>query len=370
MRLVLWSGESTSSGFSSSILSVPWKQFFTSGKPSAIRGNWVTKFPLAPPNPFWIVPRMLIIARYGPRSVFAQLEFCDGQSLISCRKMLRSRMRIPLSTSGCLPERARRCSLISAEKASGPLLHKLVIPSPNCPHHAATGRLTARVKMFVFGRPARSPQFDQKPAPLDSPFPRAMRSTSSVPSNTPGASSAFRSWPVQHRLVEWRANHPADSDGEGPNPCGSPGKVIFSPARTWLGLPGRSDAPANFGEHLPSPFRLPALLAGQKTGFRLTFSDDVSDKIIKQSLHARSGGTRHSKQRLVPRVVATIRNGFHFAIFRCCAGVTTRGAANLSSPRPKSRINHWGHVLSFGQLALWTGSTSASVSVTTTGKGS
>jgi hypothetical protein len=49
------------------------------------------------------------------------------------------------------------------------------------------------------------------------------------------------------------------------------------------------------------------------------------------------GFSRHAQQGLVPRFVAPIRNCFHGMAFRCCAGVTTCGEVNLSSPRPKSR---------------------------------
>src|ERR1035438_7005006 len=48
----------------------------------------------------------------------------------------------------------------------------------------------------------------------------------------------------------------------------------------------------------------------------------MRDKVVKQPLHTGAGRTRHAQQRLVPRVVTTIRYGFHFTIFRCCAGVT------------------------------------------------
>ena len=97
-------------------------------------------------------------------------------------------------------------------------------------------------------------------------------------------------------------------------------------------------APANFSQQLPTARRIAALLARHKTGFRLPLGNDVRDQVVKQPLHARAGGTRSPQQRFVPGIVTTIRDGFHFTIFRCCAGVTTRGEANLSLPRLKSRV--------------------------------
>src|ERR1017187_3268041 len=100
----------------------------------------------------------------------------------------------------------------------------------------------------------------------------------------------------------------------------------------------RRDAPADFSQQLPTTRRIAALLTHYKPGFRLPLGNDVRDKVVKQPLHARAGGSRRAQQRFVPRIITTIRNGFHFTIFRCCAGVTTRDEANLSSPRLKSRV--------------------------------
>ncbi len=93
---------------------------------------------------------------------------------------------------------------------------------------------------------------------------------------------------------------------------------------------GRSrEALADFSEQFPSARRVAAPLARHKAGFRLALGDDVRDKVVKQPLDARAGGPRRAKQGLVPGIVTTIGDGFHFTILRCCAGVTTRGEANL-----------------------------------------
>ena len=62
----------------------------------------------------------------------------------------------------------------------------------------------------------------------------------------------------------------------------------------------RRDALADFSQQLPTTRQIAALLAHHKAGFRLALGDDVRDKIVEQSLHARAGGTRRAQQRLVP----------------------------------------------------------------------
>ena len=57
------------------------------------------------------------------------------------------------------------------------------------------------------------------------------------------------------------------------------------------------DALANFSQELPSARGIATLLARHKTGFRLALGDDVRDKIIEQSLHARARGAEHAEQR-------------------------------------------------------------------------
>ena len=83
--------------------------------------------------------------------------------------------------------------------------------------------------------------------------------------------------------------------------------------------------------------RVASLLACQEPGFRLTFGDDMRHEVVEEPLDTGPGFSRHAQQGLVPRFVAPIRNCFHGMAFRCCAGVTTCGEVNLSSPRPKSR---------------------------------
>jgi hypothetical protein len=62
----------------------------------------------------------------------------------------------------------------------------------------------------------------------------------------------------------------------------------------------RRDALADFSQQLPSACRIAALLAHHKTGFSLALGDDVRDKVVKQPLHTRAGGSRRAQQRFVP----------------------------------------------------------------------
>ena len=62
----------------------------------------------------------------------------------------------------------------------------------------------------------------------------------------------------------------------------------------------RRDALADFSQQLPSACRIAALLANHKAGFRLALGDDVRDKVVKQPLHTRAGGSRRTQQRFVP----------------------------------------------------------------------
>ena len=65
---------------------------------------------------------------------------------------------------------------------------------------------------------------------------------------------------------------------------------------------------ADSTQQLPSMCRIAALLACHKTGFRRAFRDDVRDKVVKQPLHTRAGGSRRAQQRFVPGIVTTVRN--------------------------------------------------------------
>ena len=103
----------------------------------------------------------------------------------------------------------------------------------------------------------------------------------------------------------------------------------FNPPTFSTSLFGMSnDAAADFSQRLPTTRRLAALRAHPKAGFRLPLGDDVRDKVVKQPLHTRAGGARRDQQSFAPRIITTIRNGFHFTIFRGCAGVTPRGEVN------------------------------------------
>ena len=97
------------------------------------------------------------------------------------------------------------------------------------------------------------------------------------------------------------------------------------------------DALPDLHEKFAATGRVAPLLACQEPGFRLTFGDDMRHEVVEEPLDTGPGFSRHAQQGLVPRFVAPIRNCFHGMAFRCCAGVTTCGEVNLSSPRPKSR---------------------------------
>lgn len=100
---------------------------------------------------------------------------------------------------------------------------------------------------------------------------------------------------------------------------------------------GRSKPRPDFRQQLAATRRVAPLLAEQKPRFRLPFGDDVRHKVVKQPLHTCPAGSRGAEQRLVPGIIASIGYGFHLTVLKCWAGVTTRGTANLSSPRAKSR---------------------------------
>ena len=62
----------------------------------------------------------------------------------------------------------------------------------------------------------------------------------------------------------------------------------------------RHDALTDFSEQLSTTRRIAALLACDKAGFRLPLGDDVRDKVVKQPLHTRAGGSCRAQQRFVP----------------------------------------------------------------------
>jgi hypothetical protein len=51
----------------------------------------------------------------------------------------------------------------------------------------------------------------------------------------------------------------------------------------------RFNALADFGQQFPASGRVAPLLPEGKSGFGLAFRDDVGDKVVEQSLHARAG---------------------------------------------------------------------------------
>ena len=62
----------------------------------------------------------------------------------------------------------------------------------------------------------------------------------------------------------------------------------------------RRDALADFSQQLPTARRIAALLTHYKPGFCLPLGNDVRDKVVKQPLHTRAGGSRCAQQRFVP----------------------------------------------------------------------
>ena len=138
-------------------------------------------------------------------------------------------------------------------------------------------------------------------------------------------------------------------------------KLWWTRWRTGERLTARFETLADFGQQFPAPGRIAPLLPVEKSGFRLTLRDDVRDKVVEKPLHARPGGARRAQQRLVPGIVTTIRDCFHFTLSRCCAGVTTRGEANLSSPRAKSRVlwvTRWSTPPAMASSKTWSSSAS------------
>jgi hypothetical protein len=78
------------------------------------------------------------------------------------------------------------------------------------------------------------------------------------------------------------------------------GRWGISTSEPALSFGMRRDALADYSQQLPTACRIATLLAHHKAGFRLALGDDVRDKVVKQPLHTRAGGSRRTQQRFVP----------------------------------------------------------------------
>ena len=106
----------------------------------------------------------------------------------------------------------------------------------------------------------------------------------------------------------------------------------------WRNLGRRSQPLPDFGQELSPACRVAPFLACRKPRLCLALRDDVGDKVIEQALHAGAGGPRRPQQCLVPGIITSIRNGFHFILqFSDVALGSPHAAMQISAHPGQSR---------------------------------